>query len=65
MGDVGDLVKLIMAKNGYRQKEDIDEKIAHELGDCLWSIIVIAKELDINLEDKFLENMESLENKIT
>lgn len=35
VGDVGDLMKLVMAKNGYRKYEDLDKKLSHELGDCL------------------------------
>ena len=42
VGDVGDLSELIMAKNNFRHKEDIDKALAHELSDCLWSIIVLA-----------------------
>lgn len=35
VGDVGDLVKLTMAKDGLRQKDNLDEKLEHELADCL------------------------------
>lgn len=64
VGDVGDLMKLIMAKNGLRNAEDIDEKLAHELSDCLWSIIVIAEELGIDLEKSFLSTMTELKHKV-
>lgn len=54
VGDVGDLSKLIMVKHGLRRgPEDIDEALAHELSDCLWSIMVIADELGIDLEKAF------------
>jgi len=36
VGDVGDLMKLIMAQQGLRQIDGRDEKLAHELADCLW-----------------------------
>lgn len=36
VGDVGDLSKIIMAKHGLREMEDVDSKLAHELSDCLW-----------------------------
>ncbi len=53
VGDVGDLVKLVMAKNGYRKYVDLDRRLAHELADCLWSIIIIADELEVDLEGAF------------
>lgn len=64
VGDVGDLVKLIMARNQYRSTDDVDRKIAHELVDCLWSVLVIARELDIDLEAEFFTEMEKLEQRI-
>lgn len=64
MGDVGDLTKLIMAKENFRHSDNIDKKLAHELSDCLWSIIIISKELDIDLEKEFLAAMNKIEKKI-
>jgi len=64
VGDVGDLAKLIMAKNGLRTKSDVDAKLAHELADCLWSIFAIARELEIDLEQVFMQTMTELEEKI-
>ncbi len=64
VGDVGDLAKLIMAKNNFRVAENVDDKIAHELADCLWSVLVIANELDIDLQDAFLKTMNELDKKI-
>ena len=53
-----------MAKKGFRSYEDLDKKLAHELADCLYSIIVIADELGIELEKGFLETMSEIESKI-
>jgi NTP pyrophosphatase (non-canonical NTP hydrolase) len=64
VGDVGDLMKLIMSKEGIRYIENSDEKIKHELSDCLWSIIVLADKFDVNLEESFMLNMNSLEKRI-
>ena len=65
MGDIGDLHKLLMANRGFRQIDgDLDKKIAHELADCLWSIILIAKDLNIDLEKEFTENMRLLKTKL-
>jgi NTP pyrophosphatase (non-canonical NTP hydrolase) len=57
-------MKLVMAKNNFRNGENIDAKLAHELSDCLWSIIVIANELGIDLEKEFLFTMDGLEEKL-
>jgi NTP pyrophosphatase (non-canonical NTP hydrolase) len=65
VGDVGDLVKLTMAKNGARQAEKVDEKLKHELADCLWSVLVIADQYGIDLETAFQKNMDELEQQIT
>lgn len=61
VGDVGDLVKLVMAKTGYRKYDNLDKKLAHELSDCLWSIIIIADEAGIDLEQAYLETMKEIE----
>ena len=55
VGDVGDLGKLIMAKNNLRFYKNINKKLAHELADCLWSLLVLADELEIDLEKEFLQ----------
>jgi len=64
VGDVGDLMKLIMAKSGIRKIDDVDEKLAHELADCLWSILILADNYDVDLENAFLQTMDELEEKI-
>ena len=60
VGDVGDLMKLIMAKEGIRAIDDVDAKLAHELSDCLWSILVLADKYGIDLESEFTKNMQEL-----
>lgn len=62
VGDVGDLVKLAMAHEGVRRIPDKENKLAHELADCLWSLIVIAANYDIDLEQAFLDTMDALEH---
>jgi NTP pyrophosphatase (non-canonical NTP hydrolase) len=51
--DVGALMKLVMAKDGLRHVADVDRKLGHELADCLWSVLVLAKLYDVNLEHEF------------
>ena len=62
VGDVGDLAKLVVAESGKRNIENSHEKLGHELSDCLWSVIVLAKLHNIDLERCFMETMEKLEN---
>lgn len=62
--DVGDLMKLIMGQQGLRKVDDLDAKIAHELADCLWCILVLANKLDVDLEKAFADTMDSLEASI-
>ncbi|MFH2063332.1 MAG: MazG nucleotide pyrophosphohydrolase domain-containing protein [bacterium] len=64
VGDVGDLTKLIMAKEGLRKAEDLDEKLEHELSDCLWSVLVLADKYGVDIEKSFLQNMDELEKRI-
>lgn len=64
-GDVGELMKIVMAKEGRRGlKSDIDESLRHELADCLWSILVLARKYDIDLSQVFMEEMDKLEERI-
>jgi len=64
VGDVGDLSKIIMAKHGLRDMEDVDEKLAHELSDCLWSILVLASKYSIDLPNEFMKTMNLLDERI-
>lgn len=64
VGDVGALMKLVMAKEGVREVADVDEKLKHELADCLWSILVIADNYGVDIEKSFLETMDGLEKRI-
>jgi NTP pyrophosphatase (non-canonical NTP hydrolase) len=64
-GDVGALMKLVMAKDGRRAgPPDIEAKLAHELADCLWSVLVLADACGVDLEQAFLETMAQLESKL-
>jgi NTP pyrophosphatase (non-canonical NTP hydrolase) len=64
VGDVGDLTKLVMAKSNIRDIADVDTKLAHELSDCLWSVLILANEYNIDIEKSFLETMDLLEKKL-
>lgn len=64
VGDVGDLQKIVMAKENMRRMSDVDDKLSHELADCLWSLLVIAEHYKIDLEADFLRTMDDLELRI-
>ncbi len=64
VGDVGDLMKLVMAQHGIREIPDAKEKLGHELADCLWAVIVLAEVYGVDLEQAFLTTMDDLETHI-
>ena len=64
VGDIGDLAKLIMTKEGVRDIENVDKKLAHELADCLWCVLVLADKYGIDIEKSFLNTMDELEKEI-
>lgn len=59
--DVGDLMKIVMAKSGVRQMPDVDQKLEHELSDCLWCVLVLSRLYDIDIEKAFLKTMTELD----
>lgn len=60
VGDVGDLAKLVQSKAGVRPTPDLDAKIAHELADCLWSVLTLAAAYEVDLERAFTDTMSEL-----
>ena len=64
VGDVGDLAKLVQAKEGVRDIPDAQNKLAHELADCLWSVMTLARLYDVDLEASFFSTMDELERGI-
>jgi NTP pyrophosphatase (non-canonical NTP hydrolase) len=61
MGDVGDLMKLVIAQNGVRDIPDSGAKLAHELADCLWSVLVLSQLYHVDLENAFMQTMNEIE----
>ena len=61
LGDVGDLAKLVQGKAGVRPRDDLDEALAHEPADCLWSVLTLADRYGVDLESSFLTTMDDLE----
>ena len=61
--DIGELNELVMAKEGLRHVDDVDTKLAHELSDCLWSVLVLADHYGIDLEKEYMQTMNELEKR--
>lgn len=64
VGDMGDLMKLVMAKENLRSIDDVDNKLAHELADCFWSILILADKYGIDIEKSFLKTMNELDARL-
>lgn len=64
LGDVGDLAKLVQGKAGVRPRDDLDEALAHELADCLWSVLTLADAYDVDLAGAFTGTMDELEESL-
>jgi NTP pyrophosphatase (non-canonical NTP hydrolase) len=64
VGDVGDLIKLVMAHKGVRSIPGAEQKLAHELADCLWSVLVLSEMYKVDLENAFMQTMDELEHHI-
>ena len=60
VGDVGDLAKLVIAESGKRNIPNSKDKLAHELADCLWSVIVLSQIHGVDLESSFINTMNDL-----
>ena len=60
--DVNNLIKFIMAEHGKRNIANSKEKLESQLAHCLWSVIVLAKMHNVDLEQSFMETMDRLEN---
>jgi NTP pyrophosphatase (non-canonical NTP hydrolase) len=65
VGDVGDLAKLAMAAEGAREMPGGRPALGHELADCLWSVLVLARLYDIDLDTEFTQLIGALDAQIT
>lgn len=63
-GDVGNLAKLVMAADGKRDGGLKRAELEHELSDCLWSILVLCDEFNVDLSQSFPSQMADLLNRV-
>jgi len=64
-GDTGDLLKLIMKFENQDNPRVTRKELRHELADCLWSLIVLSQELEVDLENEFIINTDYLIQKLS
>jgi NTP pyrophosphatase (non-canonical NTP hydrolase) len=64
VGDIGDLAKLLQAREGVRKIDDVQTRLEHELAGVLWATMVIAEECGVELERAFLATMDQEERKL-
>ena len=56
--------KLVQAAAGVRAIPEARTKLEHELADCLWSLLVLAQKLDVDLEAAFESAMTGLKRAV-
>jgi len=64
VGDVGDLAKLVGAAEGVRAIPDFEDRLSHELADCLWSVLVLADVYGVDLATSFQRTMADIESRL-
>jgi NTP pyrophosphatase (non-canonical NTP hydrolase) len=64
MGDVGELAQLVQANTGIREIPETRKRLEHELADCLWSVLVLADKLDVDIEKAFSQLDQDLRSSI-
>jgi hypothetical protein len=53
VGDVGDLAKPAIAAEGAREAPGGPDALGHELADCLWAVLVLARLHDVDQAAEF------------
>ena len=60
--DVGDLARLVAAKQGLRPDPGgLDESLAHEVADCLWAVFVIASNVGVDVPSAYANGIADLD----
>jgi NTP pyrophosphatase (non-canonical NTP hydrolase) len=61
VNDVGALSRLVMAADGrWAPEGDLGELTEGKLAECLWWILVLARRLDIDIDDAFVGTMDRI-----
>lgn len=62
VSDIGDLGRLVLAKEGVESVIELPERLKHEIGECLWGIAVLAGSYGVDLEEAFRSQLEHVKN---
>lgn len=65
IGDIGAAMKLMMAEDGLRIIEDSKNKLVHEMGDLIWSMLVLCDKYGIDAQEAFDQTIKELEERIS
>jgi hypothetical protein len=62
----GSMVVLVSGRlpSKLAAKAQLDGALAHELADCLWSVMVLAEAYEVDLESAFLQTMDELNERL-
>jgi len=64
VSDVGDLGRLVLAKEGFREMPDLEKNLSHELAEVLYATLLISNHYNINFTKAFLDEIDRLEQNL-
>lgn len=62
--DVGELTEYVMVHMGYRSGESNQEKLKHEICDCIWALICIADYVNVDIKNEFSNLIKELDARL-
>ena len=65
VSDMGDLGRLILAKEGFREMPDMEKNLPHELAELLYAVLLLANHYGIDLSKAFLDEIARLQRRLS
>ncbi|MGH7157837.1 MAG: hypothetical protein ACREGD_02040 [Candidatus Saccharimonadales bacterium] len=65
VGDIGDLMKALMAVRNRRKMSEAEKKVEHELADVMFSILLLYKFFQLDPAESFMKQMAVLEERLS
>ena len=65
VSDMGDLGRLVLAKEGFREMPDTEKNLPHELAELLYAILLLANRYNIDLSKAFLDEIARLQQRLS
>jgi len=62
-GEIAEKIKKVIRDDNYEITDEKREELTKELGDVLWYIANLSKELNISMEDIAMRNIEKLKSR--